>query len=434
MARPRRQRQPLQGVRVLELGVAWIGPWAATLLGDLGAEVVKVEAIQRYDFARGPLRPVGTPRVYADQDPGAEPWNRQIVFNSVNRSKCGITLDLARLQGRRLFERLTTISDVVLTNYLAGVMDRLSLGYERLRALRPDLIMVEASGYGASGPYAQHVAMGGSLDGAAGHLWLRAYPDEDHSLATGITHLDTVGGLTAVFAILAALHHRRLTGRGQHVDLSACEAFIPHIGEAVLAYTMNGEVWGPVGNASRHLAPQGCYPCRGDDRWLTLAVGSDTQWARLCELMGRPELAQDSRFATNAARRRYAKELDEAISAWTRNHDHYELFHALQQAGIPAGPVVDNAEAYADPHLQARGYLLELEDATCGRRRYQGSPWRFSRTPTSVRRPPPRLGADTQAVLAQLLGLGTAELVQLEREAVVGTEPLGAPAALSAGG
>ena len=435
------KRLPLTGVRALELAEIWAGPFCGALMGDMGAEVIKVEALQR--IARGPINPAPNTPGYPDYDPGERPWNRQGNFNAVNRNKLGITLDLTRKAGVDAFLELVNVSDVVFTNYAYGVMDRLGVGQETLRAVRPDLIVLFTPGYGNTGPYKGHRSMGMAIDAMTGHSALRGYPDLDLSHNSLVHHPDAVGGVTALFAICAALRHRARTGRGQFIDLSQAEAFMPHLGEVYLENQMTGIRRERRGNGHPRMSPHGVYRCAGDDAWVAIAVRDDAEWARMQGVMGMAELAHDARFATAEGRAANRAALDAIVSAWTRARDRYEVAERLQAAGIAASPVLDcGADTYADEHLQARDYFQLVEHEDAGIYPMSGPIWSFlsdgveqadgagQATEAHGERSPnrhmaaPMLGEHNERALGDLLGYGAARLRELAAAAVIGTTPL----------
>lgn len=426
-------RLPLAGVRALELAEIWAGPFCGALMGDMGAEVVKVEALQR--IARGPISaPPNTPG-YPDYDPGARPWNRQGNFNSVNRNKLGLTLDLTSAAGVEAFMALAAVSDVVFTNYAFGVMDRLGVGEAALRAVKPDLIVLFTPGYGNTGPYKRHRSMGMAIDAMTGHSALRGYPDLDLSHNSLVHHPDAVGGVTAAFAICAALHYRARTGKGQFIDLSQAEAFMPHLGEVFLEYQMTGRRRERRGNSHPHMSPHGCYRCAGTDEWVAIAVRSDAEWERMRDVMGMGELAADARFATLEGRVAHRAALDAVVEEWTAGQDRWDATARLQAVGIAAGPVLDcGADTYADEHLQARDYFQLVTHEDAGTYPMSGPVWGFlaergddvgmgGRAP-SRHEAAPLLGEHNEYLLGELLGYEAAALRRLAAANVIGTVPL----------
>ena len=414
---------PLAGFRALELAEVWAGPFCGVLLGDLGAEVIKVESIQRLN--RGPVRPAPNAAGYPDGEPGERPWNRSANFNGVNRSKLGITLDLTSPSGVDTFKELVNLSDVVFCNYAYGVMEAFGLGYDDMRRTRPDVIVLMMPGYGSSGPYKHYRSMGMAIDALTGHSALRGYPDLDPSHLSLVHHPDAVAGVTAAFALCAALHHRARTGKGQFIDMAQAEAFIPHLGEIFLEYAMTGRVRERRGNRHPQMAPHGCYPCLGEDEWVTIAVRSEEEWLTFCSATGLADLARDNRFSTLEARIRNQDALDALLGQWTSGRGKYEVANLLQEHRIPAGPVLDcGADTYDDPHLQERGYFQEVTHPDAGVFPLSGPLWKLSGTDERPQRPAPGLGEHNSYVLEEVLGLSKAALQSLEREGVIGTVPL----------
>jgi crotonobetainyl-CoA:carnitine CoA-transferase CaiB-like acyl-CoA transferase len=343
---------------------------------------------------------------------------------TANRNKRGITLDLSRARGVALFKRLVERADVVATNMVTGVPEKMGIGYEELRKVRPDLIMLTCSGYGASGPYARRVTMGGAMDGIAGYTFLRHYPDRTPDTVNYSTHTDVVTGLSNALALLLALHHRQRTGEGQWVEVSGVEASLQHVPEALVDFALNGRVRTSRGNQHPALAPHGVYPCAGIDRWIAIAVPGDPQWRALCERAGNPEWARDPRFDSAAGRVRHRAELDRLVSDWTRTRDPIALMHALQRAHVPAAAVHDARDHAHDPHWQARGVYQPVELPGHGTYPLPTSPWHVDGRHLGLRLRPPALGEHNRAVLGGLLGLSDAELAELEAEHYVGSEPL----------
>jgi crotonobetainyl-CoA:carnitine CoA-transferase CaiB-like acyl-CoA transferase len=408
---------------VLELAEIWAGPYCGALLGDLGAEVIKVESIQR--IGRGQVRPRQGSPGYPNNEPGERPWNRSANFNALSRNKLGITLDLTTPRGVETFGELVATSDAVFCNYAFGVMDSFGLGYDAMRAMRPDLIVMQMPGFGNTGPYKRYRSMGMSIDAISGHSALRGYPDLDLTHLSLVHHPDAVGGVTAAFAICAALHYRARTGKGQFIDMSQSEAFMPHLGELVLEFGMTGRVRERRGNDHPEMAPHGCYPCLGDDKWVTIAVRSDEEWRELCQAIAMPELAEDARFSTLEYRLENRSSLNEIVGRWTSERDRYEVTDLLQERGIPAGPVIDcGPDTYDDPHLQERGYFQEVAHPDAGTYLLSGPIWKLAGTPEPVHGPAPCLGEHNGYVLGQVLGIPEAELDGLEAEQVIGTVPL----------
>ena len=354
---------PLEGIRVLDHGIVYTGTAATTLLADMGAEVIRIESIQvMQPFTRGmmarPPKSEETGKGYPDLDPGERPWNRWFQLHAIQRNKYGITLDLSRPKGVEVYNRLVAVSDIILDNFAAGVMDRMGIGYDDVKKIKPDIIMVSASGFGATGPYKKYAAVGTSLGGMAGLASLRGYPEDDLLIRTpSPVWSDNVASGTAAFAALTALHYRNKTGKGQFVDLSQTESFLPHMGESILEYTMNKRVPVAIGNRHSTMAPHGCYRCKGEDRWVAIAVSGDEEWQAFCAVMGNPPWTTEKKFADALSRWHCQDELDAHITDWTIGRESYEVMTLLQGAGIPAAPVVRPSDLYNDPHLKERGFF-----------------------------------------------------------------------------
>jgi len=415
---------PLAGVRVIDLSMWFAGPMASRLLADMGAEVIKIESLKHIDPWRGPV--VRNPRLDArfpvkiDSD---RPYNCAAGFNLQNRNKYGATLALDTPQGKELFKKLVGLSDVVLENYSPRVMANFDLDYPVLKEINPGIIMMSLPALGRTGPDRDHVAFGQTIDCMSGMAYLTGYLGEEPMLQSGLSYGDPLAGLNAAFAIVAALRYRRHTGKGMHIDLSQVEAIVSLNADAVMDYTMNGRIRERAGNRHPSMAPHGCYRCRGEDRWVVVAIPSDVAWQRLCRVLGQGSLAEDTRFSDMLGRYQCQDELDRIIEAWTVEHDHYEVMHILQAAGIPAGPVLDAKELVEEPHLNERGFFEMVTHPETGRHPYIGMYARFSRTPGGIRRPAPCLGEHNEYIFGTLLGLSQEEMARLEEAGIIGTKP-----------
>lgn len=399
---------PLAGIRVADFTWVWAGPHATLQLAHLGAEVIRVEALQRPCVTR--LLPP-----WPDGRPGV---NRSGYFNQYNQGKRSIVVDLKTRDGLELAHRLVARSDVAAENFAAGVMDRLGLGYDVLRTLNPAVVMIALSGYGATGPERAFVSYGPAqvpLSGLSSLTGYRGAPP----MHVGISYGDPNGGMHGAFAVLAALWHRERTGEGQYIDLSQWETSMVVLPEGIMEAVMNGTAPERNGNRDPHMAPHGIFRAAGDDRWIALAVRDDEEWRRLAALMDRPDLADDARFATLAARKTHEDALEGLVSAWTRERTPEDLTTTLQAAGLPAFTATTNRDVHDDPHLRARGFFVELRHPEVGVRRHLGIPWRMSSTPCAVERPAPCLGEDTDYVLGEVLGLDAAARADLRARGVV---------------
>lgn len=401
--KPERERAPLEGVRVLDFTWQAAGPFCTRLLALMGAEVIKVESRARLDIHRRPHPVYGREEIPS--------------YEELLAHKKSVTLNLKHPKAVDLARKLAAESDVVIENFRPGVMDRLGLGYEVLRSVKPDLIMVSCSAAGQTGPerlYAGYAPIFGALGGLG---YLTGY--EDGPPVELRNHIDHAVGLVACFVTLAALFYRKRTGRGLHVDVSSREVVTWFLGEVILDYTMNGRVGHRQGNRDEAMAPHNVYPCRGEDRWVSIAVASDSEWQALCRAMRRPELACDARFSDGYLRHKNREELDEIIAAWTRHHDAWEVAERLQAEGVAAMPSVTAADLVSDPHLRVRGAFVEVRSPNGEFRSAVGLPWRFSETGRQVAAWPPELGAHNREVLCGLLGLSAVELAGLEAEKAV---------------
>ncbi|WP_089719376.1 CaiB/BaiF CoA transferase family protein [Candidatus Entotheonella palauensis] len=418
----------LEGLRILDMTQVAVGPYTTLLPGFMGAEVIKVESCSRMDISRGQARPSSNSAgLYPQGEIGERPWDRTGHYIHRNGNKLSLTLDLAAPRGKALLLQLAAKCDVLVENYRASVMDRLGLGYEAISQVNPRLIYVKISSQGATGPEKDYGSLGSTLEQTAGLASITGYED-GIPLMTNETFPDPVVGMLAVGALMAALRQRRQTGRGTFIDLAQREVTAAMLGEHILAHGATGNVPGPTGNRHPHMAPQGVYLCRGEDMWVSISVGNDTQWQALCEAMGQPQLAQDTRFATLPARHAHASDLDAILSAWTQERDHYDVMHLLQSHGVPAGAVLKGSETIADPHLHARGFWDEVHHPESGPYQQVTTPWQLSKSPRRTTTPAPSLGAHNGYVLGEILGLSEQEIHALAQEGIIGTRPIGADA------
>ena len=384
---------PLAGIRVVEFSNAWAASVCGAMLADMGAEVIKIENPTLPDtWRRSPP--------YAEGQPGL---NRSGVFAVFNRGKKSCALDLKQPEGVAAARRLIGISDVVLENFSPNVMNRLGLGYSVLKEVKPDLIMISLSAYGATGPDKDSIAYGSCLEPYAGLSFFIGYPDRTPQ-ECGTYISDHTSGTLAAFAALSALHYRDLTGEGQHIDISEVETLLACMPEAIMEFTMNGRIPLPQGNRDDAMAPHGCYRCRGEDKWVAIAVGNDSEWKDLCLVMGKPELIADERFGDTFCRLKNQDELDRIITEWTRGQAPVDVMTQLQKVNIASAPVYCAEELHKDPHLRERGFFMEINHPEAGRRELPGVFAKLSETPGAIREPDPLLGEHTDWALGELLG------------------------------
>jgi crotonobetainyl-CoA:carnitine CoA-transferase CaiB-like acyl-CoA transferase len=412
---------PLEHIRALVLTQAWAGTLATHLLGDLGADVIQVEALRRPDVWRGGYGPDDLTGIYPGEEPGEKPYNRCARFNSVNRNKRGLTLDLGTDDGKRLFLDLVRDADIVAENFASRVMGNFGLDYDALRAVKPDLIMLAMPAYGRSGPYAPHGGIGGTAEPMSGISSLQGDANGT-PLNSGIMLPDPIAGLMGCAAVLIALHHRHRTGQGQFIDLALQEPSISFIGEQVLEYTMTGQLPPRWGNSDRWYAPHGTYRCVGEDTWVSLAVRSDAEWQRLGAVIDQ-SWTTDPGFAKALGRREHAAGLDQHIASWTMQHDAETVMTRLQAQGIPAAMVFTPWTITDNPQLQARNFFEEITHPDTGAHGYAGIPWKMSRTPGRIRMPPPGLGQHTEEILGGVLGLSPEEIDRLSAAGITGSPP-----------
>jgi benzylsuccinate CoA-transferase BbsF subunit len=386
---------PLDGVRVVEFTWVIAGPLMTKYLALLGADVIRVESARRAEFrARG-----GN-------------------FALLNDSKRSCRLDLSQPRAQALARDLVATADVVVENFGAGVLDRLGLGYDALRARRPDLIMLSCSGVGRVGPDRDKLAYGTLLQLTSGWSMLQGPPGSDE-IVIGGAWTDPLAAATGAFAILAALYDRRRTGAGRCIDLSMVETTLGGVPESLMDVAMNGRVPPRLGNRDPRIAPHGCYPCLGDDAWVALAARDEREWAALCRALGHPDWSTDPRFADSSARKANEDALDDVIAAATRQMTRDQAVAIMRAAGVPVGPFLSPAELLADPGLQARGAFVETAAPDGARRQTIGAPWRITPGLTPTYRPAPRLGQHDEDVFKGILGLDDAEIAELVTAEVI---------------
>ena len=402
----------LADVRVLDLTHAWAGPFATQLLADYGAEVIKIETCDRPDMLRFSTWP--------REETRADAYNRGGWFQYLGRNKLGLTLDLKHPHGKDLFKRLAAQSDMVIENFSARVMRRLGLEYAVLQRANPGLIMISMPGYGTAGPYRDFVAFGEMIEPFAGLSELTGYPDRG-PLRLAVAYPDPVAGFHAALAVLLALRQRLRTGVGQHIAVPHREPITRMLGEAVLDYTVNGRTQRRIGNRHRAWAPHGCYPCRGQERWVALAVRTDAEWTALSQAFGTPEWTRDARFANSLGRWKHASLLDQYVAESTQLWDAPALAARLRAAGIPAGVVQTNRDLLNDEHLRARQAFWMIAHALAGTHPYPAPSTRLTGTPPRLMRPAPNLGEHNAEILTRLLALSPAEIRDLEAQGVIGT-------------
>ena len=391
----------LGDVRVIELGSFIAGPFACQALADLGAEVIKVEPP-----AGDPIRQWGR-----KTDNGDSLW-----WPVIGRNKRSVCIDLKQPEGLDLLRGLIAEADVLCENFRPGVLERMGLAPDALWQRQPGLIITRVSGYGQDGPYRERAGFASVAEAIAGMRYLNGYPDRPPP-RSGLSIGDSIAGLFAALGTLSALHERERSGRGQVVDVGLTDAILGVMESVISEYSGMGHVRERTGATLPGLAPSNLYPTR-DHGWIVIGANADKPFRRLCQAMGRPELADDPRYATHGARGEHQQELDDIVRAWTLSHDQADLDAALAAQGVPAGPLNNAAGVLADPHLRERGAVTEV-DTDLGRLWMQNVVPRLSRSPGTIRWAGARLGAHTREVLRGMLALDDEQMQALNERGVV---------------
>ncbi len=402
-------------LRIVDLTNGWAGPMATCLLGDFGAEVIKVESPSHMDWWRGSGLQ-GSPD-------GPKLYEQSPTFNTVNRNKIGIALELTHPRGRELFKELIRVSDVLVANYPPRILRKLEIDFDALSAVNPKLVMVTLPAFGNTGPESEYVGFGCTTEAMAGITGVSGYaggPPQMVSNAIG----DPVSALNACFASLVGMFEQERRGAGISVDLSHVEGLLPLNAEALLDYTVNDRVQEPIGNRHRTMAPHGCYPCAGDDGWVFISIASDAEWEKFCQVLGQPAWTQKEELATAVGRKAAENTLDEHIAAWTKDQEHTAVMEQLQQAGVTAGAVLSGPEVMSDAHLAAREFLLAIDREAAGMHLYPGFVPAFHPKPSEVHHPAPCFGEHNAKVFGDILGLTEEEIQQLESERIISQEPV----------
>jgi crotonobetainyl-CoA:carnitine CoA-transferase CaiB-like acyl-CoA transferase len=407
---------PLSGVRVLDLSWVLAGPLCGQILTRFGAEVIKVESERIADTAR-----VSPP--FADRIKGQE---RSGYHAALANGKKTLTVDFSKPAGLQVIKDLVRVSDVVLENFSPGTMERVGLGYDVLRALKKDIILVSVSGLGQTGPLRSYRTLGHQIFALSG-LSVLASPRGSPPAKLRGGGADPIAALYAALATLAALRHRRRTGIGQRIDLSMLEAALAQMPEAIMEVTLNGHEPDPQGNSEIGHAPVGCYRCMGEDKWIAIAIHDDEEWAGLCNAMEQSAWAGDPRFRGAERRTENSAVIERAISDWTCGMEPQAAMIRLQAARVPAGVSYDDAQVLADPHFRARGFMDAVDHHAHGIRQVAGVPWKISTMPVPASPPRvPRMNEHNDVVLGEVLGLSAEQIEQLRAQGVI--PPLGAEA------
>jgi benzylsuccinate CoA-transferase BbsF subunit len=398
----------LEGVKVADFGQTVVGSVAGGMLASYGAEVIKIESRTRVDYNRqSPPFAEGT----------AWRGDRSGLWANVgNAGKHGITLNLNHSRGVEVAKRIVAWADIVIENFRGQRMAKWGLGYEDLRKINPDIIMLSASAYGQTGSYATHGGTGGTLVAMSGISQLTGWPDGPPMQPTWV-YSDFFAPKFALLAIVAALDYRRRTGKGQYIDLSQLEVAVHFINQAILEYGVNKRELGRIGNRLTYAAPCGVYRCKGNFRWCAITVISDEEWKNFCRIMGKPALAENPQFATRMGRLKNVEKLDRLVEGWTINYSPGEVMELLQSAGVAAGVVQNGEDLARDPQLESRNYYWELDHPAFGKFVYSGMPAKLSKTSYEMSRSP-SFGEHNEYVYTKLLGMSDEEFVQFLNEGV----------------
>ncbi|HEY1412753.1 MAG TPA: CoA transferase, partial [Rhodopila sp.] len=401
---------PLHGMRIIDLTMGWAGPTAARHLGELGAEIIKVEACQYPDWWRGTdLRA----SFIAEQKYEKIPW-----FQLMNRNKLDVTLDLTHPEGVALLKRLVADADAVIENYSAEVLRKLGLDYSVLSKIKPGLVMLSMPAFGSDNAWSACRGYGSTLEQASGLPTITGFPDDPPTM-NQTAYGDPVGGFNAAAALMVALLHKQATGQGQNIDLSQVECMLPLVAPALIEQSATGHIPPRTGNRHPRHVPQGCFRCAGNDAWVAVSITSDAMWRALCGAIGREDLAN----LTAEQRRTQQDELEALIATWTAGRTPDEAMAALQARGIAAGAVRTPLALTEDPHLVARGFWRKLDRPFIGMHWQSSAAFREGPDAYPVRRVAPTLGQDNESILGGRLGLTRSDIDRLAASDVIGTIP-----------
>jgi len=402
---------PLAGLRVFDLTRILAGPTATQLLGDLGADVIKIERPGQGDDTRK----WGPP--FLENADGSRS-DTAAYYLSSNRNKRSLTIDIASEEGQALARKLIAECDVFVENFKVGGLKRYGLDYDSVKAVKRDIVYCSITGFGQTGPYASRAGYDYLAQGMGGIMSLTGEP-EGEPIKVGVGIADVMCGMYAVSAILAAIHHRTRTGEGQHIDLALLDTQVAWLVNEGLNYLTGGEVPKRLGNEHPNIVPYKVLPC--SDGYFILAVGNDRQFQRFCQFAGKPELPDDPRFATNIDRVTNRRDLYEILESVGPSKTLDEWVEGLAELGVPCGPVNTLDRVFEDPQIVARGMQIRMEDAATlkGHVDLIGNPIKFSGTPVTYRYPPPRMGEHTDELLKELLDLPDAEIARLRENGAI---------------
>ncbi|TRO22298.1 CoA transferase [Ectopseudomonas mendocina] len=403
----------LSHIRVLDLSRVLAGPWCGQILGDLGAEVIKVERPGSGDDTRH----WGPPYI---KDAEGNDSREAAYFQSANRNKQSLTLDFTQPEGQRLVRELVAQCDVLLENFKVGGLAAYGLDYESLKAINPRLIYCSITGFGQTGPYAKRAGYDFMIQGLGGLMSLTGRPEDEEGagpMKVGVALTDILTGLYATVGVLAALNQREQSGIGQHIDVALLDVQVACLANQAMNYLTTGVSPERLGNAHPNIVPYQDFPSA--DGNFILAVGNDGQFRKFCEVAGIANLADDPRFVTNKARVAHRAELIPLLRQATVFKTTAQWIELLEKAGVPCGPINDLQQVFADPQVKARGLRLDLPNALGSRTPQVASPLRLSATPVAYRSAPPLLGQHTDSLLQRLLGMSETQIAELREAGVL---------------
>jgi len=402
-------KKALEGIKVLDLTRILAGPYCSMLFADLGAEVIKIEPPEGEMIRDNP------PQVKQGEG-GPNDRNRSAYFLSLNRNKFGITLNLKHPKAVSIFKELVKAGDVVLENYAPGVMKRLGIDYPVLRAINPRLVMASISGFGQWGPDSERIAFDIIAQAMSGLMSVTGHPDSPPT-RVGTSLGDINAALHAAFAIMAALWHREKTGEGQYIDISMQEAMVSILEGAVVRWTVGHELLTPIGSHNTNESPMAAYHCQ--DGYIIIATVGNEHWHRFCKAINRPDWAADPRYATKGLRWAKRSILQGEIEKITTQYTVKEVGEMLDRERVANSPILNIQQVVENPHLNARGYFLDVDHPVVGKAKISGFPFKLEKTPGEIDRPSPLVGEHNELILGKYLGIGPVEVEQLKKEGVL---------------
>ena len=399
----------LEGIRILDLTQIYAGPYCSMLFADMGAEVIKIEP------PRGELIRDNPPLV-KEGEGSPHDRSRSGYFLTLNRNKFGITLNLKHPKALSIFKDLVKIGDIVLENYAPGVMKRLGIDYPVLKEVNPRIIMCSISGFGQWGPYSERMSFDIIAQAMSGMMSITGHPDSPPT-KVGTSLGDVNASVHAAFAIMTALWHREKSGLGQYIDISMQEAMVSILEGGIVRWTIGKELLEPIGSMNPHEAPMAAFRCK--DGYIIIATVGDEHWQRFCRAINRPDWAADPGYRTK--RQRWEKKciLQEEIEKWTTQHTVKEVGEIMDRERVANSPILNIQQVVDDPHLNERGYFVEVEHPIIGKARLPGIPFKLSETPGEVERPSPLIGEHNELILRKYLGISPGQVSQLKADGVL---------------